>query len=87
LPNLFTIGIDGDQHMARGRGWIVVSIVFGLERALILFALLLNAIIPTISRRLQEKLGHEHYVLSRDVAETPTIAGKSLASGKVEVAR
>lgn len=48
LPGFFYIDDYGQHKMVQGRGWIIIFLIFGIERILIFLALFINQVINTV---------------------------------------
>jgi hypothetical protein len=66
MPNFYIRDSVGVTHMVQDKGWIAILIIFGLERVLIYFGLMLNAMIPSIPEDLAVQLKRRKYFLSMD---------------------
>jgi hypothetical protein len=48
--------------LAEGKGYIVIFIIFGVERLLVCTGLLIYAIVPEIPEDVMNQLEHRHYI-------------------------
>jgi anoctamin-10 len=64
MPHFYIHDDHGETHMVHDKGWIAILVIFGLERALIYFGLVLHAMIPKIPEDLRIKLKRRKYLLS-----------------------
>lgn len=64
LPDFYIRDGEGVTHMVHDKGWIAILIIFGLERALIVVGLLLQALIPAVPESLAIRLQRRKYLLS-----------------------
>jgi anoctamin-8 len=62
LPSFFVIAEDGDQELAAGKGRFVVTVVFVLERTLLLLGLLVYFIVPAVPEDVAEKIEAREWV-------------------------
>lgn len=62
LPSLYIIDESDHMRFSDNKGWLVIFIIFGAERALLLIKFLVNAIIPDIPEDVMDKLERKHYV-------------------------
>ena len=62
LPQYFDIDEGtGDHYPAHGKGWIVVAIVFGIERVLLVLGLVIRLLMPSVPepvKKLRERIEH-----------------------------
>eukprot|EP00934_Nitzschia_sp_Nitz4_P001951 Nitzschia sp. Nitz4//scaffold78_size91513//55130//57271//NITZ4_004933-RA/size91513-processed-gene-0.93-mRNA-1//-1//CDS//3329558142//1951//frame0 len=65
LPNFYTRDAAGDTYMVNDKGWLVILVIFGLERSLIVLGLILNAMIPMIPEELKVMMQRRIYLLSK----------------------
>ena len=52
----------GYTDMGHEKSWIIVFVIFGLERLLILIGLLIHAVIPEVPEDVTDQLERQHYV-------------------------
>jgi anoctamin-10 len=69
LPHFYEMDDTDHMHFRDDKGWIVIFIIFGLERALICIGLLVNAIIPDIPDDVMNELERKHFVLEQESRE------------------
>lgn len=62
LPQFYTISDAGHTRLAPGKGWIVIFIIFGVERLLVYTGLLIYAIVPEVPEDVVEELERRHFV-------------------------
>ena len=62
LPEYFTVDSKGEHDMKAGSGWIVIFIVFGIERILVCSGILLNLAIPDIPEEVIVKEKRKRYI-------------------------
>jgi len=62
LPQFYYLNEQGHTRLAEGRGWIVVFIIFGVERLLVYTGLLIYAVVPEIPEDVMEELERRHFV-------------------------
>ena len=57
LPDYFTVDDKGEHNLKPGSGFVIIFIVFGIERLLLVSGILINLAVPDIpeSVRLQEQ--------------------------------
>ena len=48
LPEYFTVDSEGEHNLKAGSGWVVIFIVFGIERLLLVLGIFLNLAIPDV---------------------------------------
>ena len=48
LPEYFTVDSEGEHDLKKGTGWMVIFIIFGIERALLVAGVLISLFIPTV---------------------------------------
>jgi anoctamin-10 len=63
VPSFYIRDDEGRTHLDQ-RGWMAILIIFGLERALIVIGLLLQALIPVVPESLAIRLQRRTYLLS-----------------------
>ena len=69
LPHFYEMDDTDHMHFRDNKGWIVVFIIFGLERGLIYAGLLLDAVIPDVPEDVMNELERKHYVLEQESRE------------------
>jgi hypothetical protein len=62
LPDYFTIDTEGEHDLKDGNGWIVVFIVFGIERFLLIAGIILCLAIPSVPEDVKVKEQQKDYV-------------------------
>lgn len=62
LPQFYYYTDAGHTRLAEGKGWIVIFIIFGVERLLVYLGLLIYAIVPEIPEDVMEELERRHFV-------------------------
>mmetsp|Transcript_3712 Transcript_3712/g.5662 ORF Transcript_3712/g.5662 Transcript_3712/m.5662 type:complete len:715 (-) Transcript_3712:32-2176(-) len=62
LPGLYTIDESDHMRFSDNKGWLVIFIIFGVERALLFTKLLINAVIPDIPEDVMDELQRKHFV-------------------------
>jgi hypothetical protein len=66
LPSFYYLNDYGHTRLAAGKGWIVIFIIFGVERLLVCAGLLINAVVPEIPEDLMEELERRHFVRTQE---------------------
>ncbi len=64
MPHLYIRDREGVTHMVHDRGWVAILIIFGLERALLVLGLLLQALISPVSESFAIRWQRRKYLLS-----------------------
>jgi hypothetical protein len=62
LPSFYYLNDYGHTRLAEGKGWIVIFIIFGVERLLVYAGLLMYWVIPEVPETVMEQLERRHYV-------------------------
>eukprot|EP00559_Dactyliosolen_fragilissimus_P006979 CAMPEP_0184856590 /NCGR_PEP_ID=MMETSP0580-20130426/1767_1 /TAXON_ID=1118495 /ORGANISM="Dactyliosolen fragilissimus" /LENGTH=299 /DNA_ID=CAMNT_0027351693 /DNA_START=1439 /DNA_END=2338 /DNA_ORIENTATION=+ len=62
LPGYFVVDDEGEHDLSPGSGWMIVFIVFGIERFLIYSGNLINMIIPEVPQYVIEMEERREYV-------------------------
>jgi len=62
LPQFYHLNEHGHTRLAEGKGYIVIFIIFGVERLLVCTGLLIYAIVPEIPEDVMNQLEHRHYI-------------------------
>jgi hypothetical protein len=62
LPNFYYYNDAGHTRLAEGKGWIVIFVIFGIERLLVYTGLLIYAIVPEVPEDVMEELERRHFV-------------------------
>lgn len=62
LPDFFYVDSNDHMRLVPGKGWIIVFIIFGLERVLLYSGLILNLIIPETPEDVVVELERRKYV-------------------------
>mmetsp|Transcript_7433 Transcript_7433/g.9223 ORF Transcript_7433/g.9223 Transcript_7433/m.9223 type:complete len:263 (+) Transcript_7433:83-871(+) len=65
LPKFFTVDQSGEHDLKDGDGWIVVFIVFGIERLLLVAGIILTLSIPDIPEDVRIKEQQKDYIYTR----------------------
>ncbi len=65
LPGFFTIDQTGEHDLKDGDGWVVVFIVFGIERLLLVAGIILTLAIPDIPEDVRIKEQQKEYINTR----------------------
>lgn len=61
MPAFYIHDGEGVTHMVQDKGWLVILVIFGLERVLIYFGLALHAAIPSLPEELVVRLRRRNY--------------------------
>ena len=69
LPHLYQMDDTDRMRFGQDKGWIVIFIIFGLERALLYIGMLLDAIIPDVPEDVMNELERKHFVLEQESRE------------------
>ena len=65
LPHFYHM--EGDKmRFHDNKGWLVILIIFGMERTLIYMAMLLDAIIPDVPEPVMDQLQRKYFVLEEE---------------------
>jgi anoctamin-10 len=71
LPSFYILDeATGYTDMGHEKSWIVVFVIFGLERLLIIVGLLIHAIVPKVPENVTDQLERQHYVLEQEARLT-----------------
>jgi len=70
LPSFYMRDGQGHTEMRHSKSWIVVFIIFGIERLLVMLGLLIHAVVPSTPEDVADQLERQHYVRSRDHEKT-----------------
>ena len=62
LPDYFTVDEENVPVPVKGKGWIVVFIVFGIERVLLLSGVIMNLALPDVPEDVTVEIEHKDYV-------------------------
>ena len=62
LPEYFTVYSKGEHDLKAGDGWVVILIVFGIERLLLVLGILLNLAIPDVPEEITIKEKRKRYI-------------------------
>jgi hypothetical protein len=62
LPSFYYLNDYGHTRLAAGKGWIVIFIIFGVERLLVFAGLLIYAVVPEIPEGMMKELERRHFV-------------------------
>lgn len=62
LPQFYYLNEQGHTRLAEGKGWIVIFIIFGVERLLVYTGLLIYAVVPEVPEDVMEELERRHFV-------------------------
>ena len=65
LPGYFTIDKSGEHDLKDGNGWVVVFIIFGIERLLLVAGVILCLAIPEIPEDVRIKELQKEYIQAR----------------------
>jgi len=66
LPGFYHYDDSGHLRLIPGKGWIVVFIIFGMERILVYTGLLIRAVVPEIPEIIMEELERTQFVHEED---------------------
>lgn len=69
LPHFYEIDDTDHMQFRDDKGWIVIFIIFGLERGLLYIGLLLDLIIPNIPEDVMNELERKHFVFEQESRE------------------
>ena len=62
LPDYFYLDEYNQNRLVPGKGWYIIFLVFGIERALVFAALLINLVVPKIPEDVRYKLERTQYL-------------------------
>ena len=62
LPSFYVQTMPGYTDMGHEKGWVLVFVIFGLERCLIIIGLLIYAIVPAVPEDVQNELERRQYL-------------------------
>lgn len=65
LPQYFVVDESGEHNLKDGNGWVVVFILFGIERLLLVTGILLALVIPAIPEDVRIKEQQTEYIQMR----------------------
>mmetsp|Transcript_25885 Transcript_25885/g.43135 ORF Transcript_25885/g.43135 Transcript_25885/m.43135 type:complete len:187 (+) Transcript_25885:110-670(+) len=69
LPSLYQMDDTDHMRFTTDKGWIVIFIIFGLERLLLWTGMLLDAIIPDVPEDVMNQLERRYFVLEEESRE------------------
>jgi anoctamin-10 len=69
LPHLYQMDDTDHMRFNTDKGWIVIFIIFGLERILLWTGALLDASIPDVPEDVMNQLERKHFVLEEESRE------------------
>jgi hypothetical protein len=69
LPHLYQMDDTDHMRFNTDKGWIVIFIIFGLERILLWTGMLMDAIIPDVPEDVMNQLERRHFVLEEESRE------------------
>ena len=85
LPQFYYLNEQGHTRLAEGKGWIVIFIIFGVERLLVYTGLIIYAIIPEIPEDVMEELERRHFIrMQESKREKERRMSTATASGLLE---
>ena len=70
MPDLYIRDDDGVTHLIQDKGWVVILIIFGLERTLLFGGLVLHSMIPAMPESLLIQLHRRKYLLAQNSKKT-----------------
>lgn len=62
FPEYFSIDSNGEHDLKSGSGWVVIFIVFGIERVLLIVGILFSILIPTMPEEVLVKEKRKRYI-------------------------
>jgi Calcium-activated chloride channel len=65
LPTFYLHDRSGYTTMEHDRGWLLIFVIFGLERLLLVLGMLLYVIVPDVPEDVTDELERRHYVHDR----------------------
>mmetsp|Transcript_14116 Transcript_14116/g.15956 ORF Transcript_14116/g.15956 Transcript_14116/m.15956 type:complete len:361 (+) Transcript_14116:1327-2409(+) len=65
LPDFFTVDKAGEHDLKDGNGWVVIFIIFGIERLLLVIGIVIGFLIPDFPEDVRIKEQQKEYVLKR----------------------
>ena len=74
LPDFYQRDENDYTYMGHAQSWIVIFVIFGLERLLLVLGLLLHAIIPPVPEELQDQLERQHYLKMLELEQEAHLA-------------
>lgn len=66
IPSLYTIDDSDHMRFKDNKGWLVIFIIFGVERALLYFKKLVDGFISDVPDDVMEELERKHFVLEEE---------------------
>jgi len=69
LPQYFTVDKTGEHDLKDGNGWVIICIVFGIEHALFLFAILIDLLIPDVPKDVVVKEDRKNHIIFQENQE------------------
>lgn len=69
LPSLYRIDETDHMRFRHDKGWIVIFIIFGLERILLWTGMLLDSVIPDVPEDVMNHLERRYFVLEEESRE------------------
>ena len=66
LPHFYVMTEDEHMRFKADKGWILIFIIFGMERVLLYTGNLLGAVIPKVPEDVMDELERKHYILEEE---------------------
>jgi len=68
-PQYYTLDESDHLRFNDNKGWLIIFLIFGFERALLYIKMLLSAVIPDVPEDVMDELERKHFVLQEDSRE------------------
>lgn len=65
LPQFFSVDSDGEHNLKDENGWVMVFIVFGIERALLVLGIIICIFVPIVPEDVRVKEQQKEYIETR----------------------
>ena len=76
LPSFFTVDETGEHDLKAGSGWMVVFLVFAIERVLLLFGIFFDLAIPSIPLDVVIKEQRRDFIYFKEYQRSRSIKAK-----------
>jgi hypothetical protein len=70
LPSFYLHDRSGYTTLEHDRGWLLIFVIFGLERLLLVIGMLVYVIVPGVPQDVNDELERRHFVRSRQATMT-----------------
>ena len=73
LPGYFTVDETGEHDLKAGNGWMVVFLVFAIERVLMALGILIDLAIPSVPLDVVIKEQRRHFIYFKEYQSSRTV--------------